>query len=223
MLVYALAPQSTLPTIVKKGLKKPAVLWTSLPLAKHHAVATDAILAVDGEAIGLPQGAAYPESIKQAGVPASAILNAAPYLPPKVVIAAGGYVVRAGAKEPDVLLIYRRGVWDLPKGKLDSGETIEQCALREVQEEVGIKKLRTLRPAGSTFHTYVEKGKFKLKTTYWYLMHTPETAFTPQADEGIEAVAWVPWSKVLKRLGFKSLREHTQSIAPLLGEVKLKA
>jgi len=222
MLVYALAPQSALPTIAKKGLKKTVVLWTSLPLAKHHATANDAVLAVDGEALGLPSGAAYPESIKQKSVPAEAVLNIDPYLPPKVVVAAGGYVVRPGGKEPDVLLIYRRGAWDLPKGKLDKGETIAQCALREVQEEVGISKLRVLRPAGSTFHTYAEKGKFKLKTTYWYLMETPETAFMPQAEEDIEAVAWVLWSKAVKRLGFASLRKHARSITPLLDELKFK-
>ncbi|MEM6647051.1 MAG: NUDIX hydrolase, partial [Bacteroidota bacterium] len=116
MLVYALAPHSALSTIAKKGLKKSVVLWTSLPLAKHHAGVNDAILAVDGDAIGLPSSAAYPERITQQRVPAKAILNLAPYLPPKVVVAAGGYVLRRGSKEPDLLLIYRRGAWDLPKG-----------------------------------------------------------------------------------------------------------
>ncbi|GAB5519089.1 MAG: hypothetical protein RhofKO_13400 [Rhodothermales bacterium] len=217
MLVFALAPQANLTTIAKKGLKgKPVTLWTSLPLAEHHAVSGDAILAVDGNVLGLPDGVAFAESIRHANVPAKALLNVAPYLPPKLVVAAGGYVVRSGKKKPEVLLIYRRGKWDLPKGKLEKGESIEDCALREVQEEVGIKKLKTLEPAGTTFHTYPEKGKLKLKTTYWYLMHTPETVFTPQTEEDIEEVAWVTWPKALKQLGFDSLRDHAHAITPLM-------
>ena len=220
MLFFALAPQAHLSTIAKKGLKgKPVTLWTALPLAEHHASSGDAILAVDGNVMGLPDGGAFVEHVQRDKIPAKAVLNAAPYLPPKLVVAAGGYVVRAGKKKPEVLLIYRRGKWDLPKGKLEKGESIETCALREVQEEVGIKKLKMLTPAGTTFHTYPEKGRLKLKTTYWYLMHTPETSFTPQTEEDIEAVAWVTWPKALKQLGFDSLREHATLITPLMEKV----
>src|SRR3982751_3416807 len=54
----------------------------------------------------------------------------------KIVKAGGGLVVN---EENKILMIFRRGKWDLPKGKLDKGETLEQCAVREVEEETGLK------------------------------------------------------------------------------------
>ncbi len=144
-----------------------------------------------------------------AHVPPEAIPNLDPYLPAAPVTAAGGLVVReagGGSGEPLVLLIFRRGAWDLPKGKLDPGETVEQCALREVREEVGVERLRIVRPAGTTVHGYPEKGCYLVKTTWWYVMETPERAFTPEAREGIEAARWVPWSEATERLGYASLR-----------------
>lgn len=139
-------------------------------------------------------------------------VNADPYAPPKPVTAAGGYVVRVGAQGPEVLLIERRGVWDLPKGKLDDGESIEACAVREVQEEVGIASLRVVRPLGATVHGYPEKGVYRVKTTHWFLMTTPERDFTPQAEEDITSVAWVPWAAAGARLGFESLRRHHAAV-----------
>lgn len=144
--------------------------------------------------------------------PAAAVANLSPYRPPKPVTAAGGYVVRRGAAGPEVLLIHRRGVWDLPKGKLDAGETVEACALREVREEVGIAALRLVRPLGTTIHGYPEKQKYRVKTTHWFLMMTPETAFTPQAEEDITAVAWTAWAEAGARLGFESLRRHHAAV-----------
>ena len=71
------------------------------------------------------------------------------------------------------LLIFRRGHWDLPKGKIDPGETPEQAAIREVQEETGLREL-TLGPAlPASFHTYRDQQDRRvLKQTYWYLMDT---------------------------------------------------
>lgn len=139
-------------------------------------------------------------------------VNTDPYRPPKPVTAAGGYVVRAGAAGPEVLLIERRGAWDLPKGKLDDGESVEACAVREVQEEVGIEVLRVVRPLGTTIHGYPERDVYRVKTTHWFLMATPERTFTPQAEEDITAVAWVPWAEAGARLGFESLRRHHAAV-----------
>ena len=141
-----------------------------------------------------------------------AILNLTPYRPARPVTAAGGYVMRAGRAEPEVLLIYRRGFWDLPKGKRDKGETVEACGLREVQEEVGIQHLTLVAPLGTTLHGYPEGDKYRVKTTYWFLMQTPETVFTPQAKEGIERVEWVPLPEAQTRLGFDTLRRHLQQV-----------
>ncbi|MGN6802419.1 MAG: NUDIX hydrolase, partial [Ginsengibacter sp.] len=69
--------------------------------------------------------------------------------------AAGGLVKN---KKDEILLIYRREKWDLPKGKLDEDETIEHCAIREVEEETSLKDLRIIKPLESTFHTYVQDG-----------------------------------------------------------------
>lgn len=142
------------------------------------------------------------------------IPNRAPYLPPAPVTAAGGYVVRHGEAGPEVLLIFRRGAWDLPKGKLDPGESIEECAVREVREEVGIGELRVTGPAGTTVHGYPEDGRYLVKTTHWYFMRTPERDFTPEEREGIEEVAWVPWQEAEERLGYESLRRHIASLRP---------
>ncbi|HLG03659.1 MAG TPA: NUDIX domain-containing protein, partial [Bacteroidia bacterium] len=81
--------------------------------------------------------------------------------------AAGGVVLN---DNHELLLIFRKGKWDLPKGKMDAGETPQQAAMREVSEECGIGKLKIVRPLEPTFHTYLEKGKFILKKTWWYEM-----------------------------------------------------
>ena len=149
--------------------------------------------------------------------PGGAVPNLDPYLPPAPVTAAGGLIVRRGKAadgEPEVLLIFRRGAWDLPKGKLDPGETIEECAVREVQEEVGIGTLRVLGAAGTTVHGYPEDGQYLVKTTHWYFMQTPERDFTPEEREGIEEVAWVPWAEARERLGYATLRRHLASLQP---------
>ena len=142
-------------------------------------------------------------------------VNLDPYLAPREVVAGGGYVLRAGADGPDVLLIFRRGAWDLPKGKQDPGEAPEETALREVKEEVGIRELRLLGSLGTTVHGYPEpkKDRFAVKTTHWFAMATPETAFAPEEREGIEAVEWVPWDEAVGRLGFETLRRHAAAVA----------
>lgn len=106
-----------------------------------------------------------------------------------VVQAAGGLVHVRGE---EVLLIYRRGKWDLPKGKLDEGEDLAACATREVEEETGVGSLRTEELLTVSYHTYHERDQFILKETYWYLMAADHPQpFIPQQDEDIEKCEWV--------------------------------
>ena len=120
----------------------------------------------------------------------------------------------AQAGEPEVLMIFRRGVWDLPKGKMNSGESLRECALREVGEEVGAHQLKIDVPLGTTTHEYERGGVHFVKTTHWYLMRSSAESFYPQKEEGIEAVSWLAWSDALRRVGYESLRRHMQEITP---------
>jgi mutator protein MutT len=106
----------------------------------------------------------------------------------KRIKAAGGVVFN---KNNEILVIYRRAFWDLPKGKIDKGETPEQAAVREVQEETGISDVVLKEHIIDTYHTYAQDGKRILKRTYWYKMSTSETDLTPQLTEDIEIAKWV--------------------------------
>ena len=102
----------------------------------------------------------------------------------------GGGLVRN--EKGEILMIHRRGKWDLPKGKLDKGETLEECALREVREETGLQTLQITGALSVTYHTYHEGTKFILKESHWYLMKTSgKQALIPQAEEDITAVKWM--------------------------------
>ncbi|NEW79326.1 MAG: NUDIX domain-containing protein [Gelidibacter sp.] len=102
--------------------------------------------------------------------------------------AAGGKVLNVNN---EVLFIYRFNKWDLPKGKLNKGESVSECAVREVEEECGITNLQIVKPLETTYHIYKEKGKTILKTTYWFLMSADYTGeLTPQLEEGIEQVVF---------------------------------
>lgn len=104
------------------------------------------------------------------------------------IAAAGGAVWN----EKKLLCIHRRGSWDLPKGKIDEGETITEAAVREVQEETGIQQIELGAALPTTYHTYrTKKGKRVLKPTYWFVMVTNETNLVPQAEEDIEKAAWI--------------------------------
>jgi 8-oxo-dGTP pyrophosphatase MutT (NUDIX family) len=103
--------------------------------------------------------------------------------------AAGGVVTDDTAR---VLLIFRRGKWDLPKGKAEENEPLELCANREVIEETGLYELALRKLLAITYHTYTEKGKDILKETHWYLFDAPgKQQFQPQLEEGILKVEWV--------------------------------
>ena len=107
----------------------------------------------------------------------------------QLVEAAGGLVRNPSG---EILFIHRNGMWDLPKGKLEEEESIENCAVREVAEECGIEEPTILRPLRTTYHTYQLKGKRILKPTYWFLMKSSdESLLIPQTEEGITEVKWV--------------------------------
>ncbi len=106
-----------------------------------------------------------------------------------IVIAGGGLVEN---EKDEYLLIFRRGKWDLPKGKLDKGEKIEDCALREVEEETGLTNVKLKEPIMITYHTYHEGARFILKESHWYRMKVKNAKEpVPQTEEDIVEVKWV--------------------------------
>ena len=107
----------------------------------------------------------------------------------KLVNAAGGVVKNA---ENKVLFIFRLGKWDLPKGKVDKGETLEEAAIREVEEECGINKLIITEKITITYHTYTLKDKNIVKASHWYSMTTADNRpLKPQTEENITDARWV--------------------------------
>jgi 8-oxo-dGTP pyrophosphatase MutT (NUDIX family) len=95
--------------------------------------------------------------------------------------------------------MFRRGKWDLPKGKLDEGESIEKCAVREVKEETGIKNIVLLQPVGITYHEYFDKHSMAdvIKETHWFEMQANgEEKLVPQTDEDIEKIIWAGESEI---------------------------
>mgnify|MGYP006074573543 FL=1 len=92
----------------------------------------------------------------------------------------------------DLLWIERNGKWDLPKGKVEKAESIEQAAVREVQEETGIDAISIASDLGKTYHTYDENGTPVLKTTFWFHARHDrgKTKGLPQSEEGITKVEW---------------------------------
>ena len=127
----------------------------------------------------------------------------------KKIIAAGGLVTNSKA---ELLMIFRRGFWDLPKGKLDKGETIEACAIREVQEETGIKSLELEKFTGITLHEYFDKylKEKVIKETHWYAMKAAEgETLIPQTEEDIEEIKWVNRNELERylELSYKNIVE----------------
>jgi 8-oxo-dGTP pyrophosphatase MutT (NUDIX family) len=103
--------------------------------------------------------------------------------------AAGGLVTNEAG---DLLFIFRKNKWDLPKGKLEDGEDIESCAVRETEEETGLKGVRMGKPLITSHHTYDESGHHILKETFWYkLSVTGNQDLKPQVEEHITEIRWV--------------------------------
>lgn len=107
----------------------------------------------------------------------------------KRIYASGGLVRR----KDEFLLIKRKGLWDIPKGKIDKGEKKKAAAVREVEEECGIQNPIITDHLVDTYHTMKYKGNIALKKTYWYMMKYKGTKIlTPQIEEGITKVKWMP-------------------------------
>ena len=108
--------------------------------------------------------------------------------------AGGGLVTNS---KGEFLLIRRSGLWDLPKGHQEAGEAIEDTALREVEEETGLKGLVLGKFIRVTDHTYFRNEQWHLKHTWWYSMtYTGTGTPVPQSEEGITEVRWVAKSEL---------------------------
>lgn len=106
------------------------------------------------------------------------------------IIEAAGGIVQNDKK--DILFIFRRGKWDLPKGKLEKKESPETAAAREVEEETGVKDLQLKKKIGETYHTYDEFGKHILKISHWYYFNCDsQQDLQPQTEEDITETKWI--------------------------------
>lgn len=115
-----------------------------------------------------------------------------------VVEAAGGLVYN---DKKEILFIHRNNKWDLPKGGIKKDESHEMAAIREVEEETGVKDLQIKKFIMTTYHVFKRNGKFKLKVTYWYEMFTHfDGPLIPQKNEGIKKVKWKNFEKSQKAL-----------------------
>ena len=128
-------------------------------------------------------------------------------------IHAGGGLVKN--KHGEIMVIFRRGKWDLPKGKAEKGESIEQTAIREVEEECGLEGIELKDFLTSTYHIYTESDKFILKKTDWYSMFYPGISIPkPLVNEGITECRWV---------GSSGLDEIFDNTFPSLVELFMEA
>ena len=115
----------------------------------------------------------------------------------KIVPAAGGLVLNDNKQ---VLFIFRNNVWDLPKGRIEKGESIKNAAIREVEEECGIFNITIKQKLTTTYHIYFQNG-IKLKETHWFLMHSNNSKpLKPQLEEGITEVVFKNEIEILEAL-----------------------
>ena len=113
--------------------------------------------------------------------------------------AAGGIVIN---ELGEALFIYKRGKWDLPKGKIEEGESLEEAAVREVMEETGLKQVSIKSKLCKTKHTFkTKKNKRAIKKSYWYVMESEKQKVHPQLEEDIEKVEWLSPDQVIQSKG----------------------
>ena len=129
----------------------------------------------------------------------------------RIIHAAGGIVAD---ENDEILMIFRYGCWDFPKGKVEAGEEWETAALREVEEETGLHDITLAEALPNTYHTYMLRGTPILKITHWYEMRAPQQSLTPQTEEDISQAVWVPRAQVADRL-----RESYLSLNELWGQL----
>ena len=112
--------------------------------------------------------------------------------------AAGGLVLNP---ENKMLFIHRLGKWDLPKGKIEVDESVDSAAIREVEEECGMKNLMITKNLAPTFHIYPFKNNFVLKKTHWFEMKSDyKGELIPQLEEDITEVKWMDKTAVKQAL-----------------------
>ena len=141
------------------------------------------------------------------------------------VIEAAGGLVKNERKE--YLFIYRNDTWDLPKGKIEKGETIKSAAVREVEEECGIVIKKLGRRICKTYHAYTSRGEVVIKKSYWYKMKAEgQDKLKPQKEEGITDARWFTKDKmgIITKNTFPSIGEVMEETglirdmeSPLLG------
>jgi 8-oxo-dGTP pyrophosphatase MutT (NUDIX family) len=130
----------------------------------------------------------------------------------RIIDAAGGLVKN---KNDEWLFIFRNGKWDLPKGKIEKNEKIKTAAIREVEEECGISKLKIIRELLPTYHIYSLEEKQVLKRTYWFEMTCADKSpLIPQTEEGITDVQWFNLQEVKQALEntYSSIKEVVKNI-----------
>lgn len=123
------------------------------------------------------------------------------------VVAAGGLVRN---ENNEVLFIKRNGKWDLPKGRVERKEPIEDAAIRETEEETGVENLKITKPLQITYHLFKRNGETKLKETHWFEMFTVYNGkLVPQTNEGITKVRWKNEKKaqLALRKSYANIRE----------------
>ena len=114
------------------------------------------------------------------------------------VIAGGGKVFN---DNNEILFIYRNDKWDLPKGKAEGKETIEETSIREVTEETGVTGLKIIKPIDTTYHIFKRNGRHKIKITYWFEMKTNfKGELLAEENEGITNVEWLGKNQIAEAL-----------------------
>ncbi len=125
----------------------------------------------------------------------------------RLIDAGGGLVFNP---KGEFLVIKRNGVWDLPKGKLEKEEDFETAALREVEEETGLKKLVVVQLIMSTYHTYQISNHKVLKRTQWFeMLYSDNKKPVLEEKEGITKYRWVipGESEFIKRNTYGSIMD----------------
>jgi len=138
----------------------------------------------------------------------------------RIIEAAGGIVNRPNG---DVLFIKRLGKWDLPKGKMEKGESREESAVREIEEETNLQNVELLDFINTTYHIYTERNGDKvLKYTHWFEMNFDgEDTSKPQLEEGITEVAWKNISQIESEV-FPNTFKNIQLIIKEFWDTKIK-
>ncbi len=126
--------------------------------------------------------------------------------------AAGGVVKNT---QNQYLFIKRFDMWDLPKGKIEEGESPETAAIREVEEETGVSNLSIIKPVNHSWHIYPWKEQTVLKNTFWYLMETCfDGKLIPQTKEDITEATWLTPREAREALShsYRSLKENLMDV-----------